>query len=102
MPVVVDAATRMVIVEVPSPGAAIDVGLKLTVTPLGAPEADREIAEANPLAMVLVIVDVPLEPCGTMTEVGEAARVKPGGGVTIKLNVAEFVMPAPEPLTVMV
>src|SRR5208282_2728568 len=36
--------TVMVIVEVPAPGAAIGLGLKLTVVPEGMPDADRLIA----------------------------------------------------------
>jgi hypothetical protein len=34
-PVEVLEATAMVMVEVPDPGAAMDVGLKVTVTPVG-------------------------------------------------------------------
>jgi hypothetical protein len=52
--------------------------------------------------MALVIVDVPLEPAATETEVGEAERVKVAGTATIKLKVAEFVVPLPDPETVMV
>jgi len=51
--------TAMVTVELPAPGAAIVLGLKLTVVPLGAPEADRLIALLKPPLMVVVIVDVP-------------------------------------------
>ena len=67
----------MVIVELPAP-PEIDVGLKLTVTPLGAPEADNEIAELNPPIAVVVIVDVPELPVATLTAVGEADTVKSG------------------------
>ena len=65
----------MLIVELPAP-PGIDVGLKLTVTPLGAPEADNEIAELNPPMLVVVIVDVPELPVATLTAVGEADTVK--------------------------
>jgi hypothetical protein len=65
----------MVIVELPAP-PEIDVGLKLTVTPLGAPEAASEIAELNPPVLVVVIVDVPELPVATLTAVGEADTVK--------------------------
>ena len=41
--------TVTVIVDVPEPGAAMDVGLKLTVTPDGWPLADKAIAELKPL-----------------------------------------------------
>jgi len=46
------------IVAVPEPGAAMDVGVKLTVTPLGWPLADKAIAELNPPGTAVVIVDV--------------------------------------------
>lgn len=52
--------------------------------------------------MALVIVNVPLEPCATETEVGEAERVKVAGTATIKVKVVEFVIPLPDPVTVMV
>ena len=51
--------TVMVMVEVPLPGAGIVCGLKLTVVPEGAPEADKLIALLNPPLMVVVMVDVP-------------------------------------------
>src|SRR5262249_17693646 len=69
--------TVMVIVELPAP-PEIDVGLKLTVTPLGAPEADKEIAELNPPTAVVLIVELPELPVATLTAVGEAATVKFG------------------------
>jgi hypothetical protein len=68
----------MVMVEVPEPGVAIDVGLKPTVTPVGWPFADKAMAESKPPEMAVVIVDVPLLPCPTETEVGEAEMVKLG------------------------
>jgi hypothetical protein len=46
-------------VELPAPGAAIVLGLKLTVVPLGAPVADRVIALVKRPLTVVVIVDVP-------------------------------------------
>ena len=38
----------MVMVEVPEPGAAMDAGVKLTVTPVGCPVADKATAELKP------------------------------------------------------
>jgi hypothetical protein len=77
VPTVVPEPTAMVIVELPAP-PEIDVGLKLTVTPLGAPEADSETAELNPPIAVVVIVEVPEWPVATLTAVGEADTVKFG------------------------
>lgn len=52
----------MLMVELPDPGAAIGVGTKLTVTPVGCPVADKAIAELNPPVTAVVIVDEPLPP----------------------------------------
>ena len=103
-PVAVVEATVMVIVEVPEPGAAMDVGLKLTVTPLGWPVADKAIAESKPPETPVVIVDVPRLPCTTETEVGEAEMVKLAlaGAVTVRVTVDVCVMPPPVPVTVIV
>jgi len=68
----------MLIDEEPEPGAGIGVVPKVTVTPVGWPEADKLIAESNPPKTLVVIVDVPLLPCTTDTELGEAEMVKPG------------------------
>ena len=75
VPVGVLDPTVMVMVELPEPGAAIGFGLKLTVVPDGAPEADRLIALLKPPLIVVVIVDVPWLPCATLSEAGEAERV---------------------------
>ena len=64
--------TAIVIVEEPEPGAPIDVGLKVTVTPDGWPEAESEIDELKLPEAAVVIVEVPLLPWTTETEVGEA------------------------------
>jgi len=68
----------MVIVELPEPGAAMDEGLKPTVTPVGWPDADKAIAASKPPEIAVVIVDVPALPSATVTEVGEAEMVKFG------------------------
>ena len=59
VPTTVLDPTVIVIVELPPPGAAIVLGLKLTVVPLGAPVADRLIALLKPPLTLVVIVDVP-------------------------------------------
>ena len=76
VPTAVFDPTVMVMVEVPAPGAAILLGLKLTVVPVGIPAADRLIALLNPPLMVVVMVDVPAVPWTTPRDVGEAAMVK--------------------------
>ena len=44
--------TVMVMVELPEPGAAIGLGLKLTVVPDGTPDADRLMALLKPPLIV--------------------------------------------------
>ena len=75
LPVLAPVATLIVIVDVPEPELML-VGLKLTVAPDGTPDADREIAELNPFVGVAVIVEVPEPPQATLTELGEALRLK--------------------------
>src|SRR5271165_5040213 len=59
VPVGVLLPTVMVIVELPEPGAGIVLGLKLTVVPAGAPEAERLIELLKPPLTVVVMLDVP-------------------------------------------
>src|SRR5256885_5795093 len=64
-------------VELPVPGAAMEDGLKLAVTPLGRPVADRDTAELKlPVPEVEIVVVVKL-PWAVETLVGEAFKVKP-------------------------
>jgi hypothetical protein len=92
--------TTNVAVDVPKPGAAIDVGLKLTVTPVGAPDAVRVTAELNPPETPVVIVEVPLLPAATEMLVGEAAIVKAGVCVEDPLNaLIRPVFGLPHPVT---
>jgi hypothetical protein len=67
----------MVIVELPVPGAAIEVGLKATVTPVGWPAAESAIAELNVPCAVVEIVELPALPCTTVTAAGDAEIEKP-------------------------
>jgi hypothetical protein len=93
--------TETVTVEVPAPGAAIVLGLKLTVVPAGAPEADRVIALLKPPLTVVVSVEVPWLPGKTLTEAGEAESVKLGPAVTVSVTVAVCCTPPPLAVTVM-
>ena len=88
-------ATAIVMVEVPVP--VIDAGLKLTVTPAGWPDAVRVTAESNPPVTVLVMVEVPLPPCATDTEEGDAERLKPEleAGASKPIRPAPFGLPQP-------
>ena len=52
-------------VELPLPGAAMDAGLKLAVTPAGRPEAERLTAELNPPEPEVETVVVAELPCVT-------------------------------------
>ena len=82
----------MVIVEVSDPGAATGLGLKLTVTPLGWPAADKLTAELKPPEMARVIVAVPWLPWTTETEAGDAERVKFGDAAAL---VRALIRPTP-------
>ncbi len=58
-PVVAVALAVSVRVDVPLPGAAIDAGAKLAVTPAGKPDAENEIAELKPPLTVVEIEELP-------------------------------------------
>jgi hypothetical protein len=59
VPVVAVPLAENVRVELPLPGAAMELGLKLVVTPAGRPEAESETAELNPPLTVVEIVLLP-------------------------------------------
>ena len=59
VPSAVPDPTVMVIVEVPAPGAAMEAGLKPTVVPVGAPEAERVMELLKPPLTAVVMVEVP-------------------------------------------
>src|SRR5271169_6029937 len=66
----------MVMVDRPDPGAAIVVGLKLTVTPMGIPEAERIMELLKPPPIVVAIVDTPWPFSGILIDDGVAETVK--------------------------
>jgi hypothetical protein len=96
--------TVSVNVEEPDPGAAMLDGLKPAVTPEGKPPADRAMALLNPPEIVAVIVDAPLDPGCTVTELGLAVSVKLGVPleVTVSATVVVCVTPPPVPVIVIV
>ena len=53
-------------------------GLNDAVTPVGRPDAARVTVPVNPFVGVTLMVLVPLAPCATVTEEGEAERLKSG------------------------
>ena len=59
VPVVAVLLAAKVTVELPLPGAAMEVGLKVAVTPAGNPEADNETAELKPPLTVVETVELP-------------------------------------------
>src|SRR5436309_15623809 len=83
VPTVAVEETVKVSVELPEPGAAIEAGLKEAVTPAGRPEADSEMALLKPPETAVVIVALPEAPCAMDSEVGAAAIVKSGVGMTV-------------------
>jgi len=105
-PVAAPPRTVMTIVDVPEPPAT-ELGLKVAVTPLGSPDADKETAELKPPEGVTVIVE-PLElPQVRLNELGDALSAKsppppppPPEVVTVKVTVVVCVMPPPVPVTV--
>jgi len=62
VPVVAVLLAVKVRVELPEPGAAIDVGLNAAVTPAGSPVAEREMAELKPPETVVEVVVVLVPP----------------------------------------
>lgn len=76
----------------------IDVGLKLTVTPVGWPLAVNATAELNPSRAVDVIVEAPLAPCSTVTEPGDAVNENVGlvaVGASALIRFCPFGLPQP-------
>ena len=102
MPATAEEATAIVIVDEPEPGAAIEAGLKDTVTPAGWPEAERAIAELNPPETDVETVEVPELPCTTETDVGEAEIVKFGTGAAVTVSETDVVWVVDPPVAVIV
>src|SRR5882724_9835083 len=97
VPVVAVPLAENVSVELPLPGAAIEAGLKLAVTPLGKPVAVSVTAELNPPLTVVETVVLAALPWATDTLAGEALRARFGvwPEVTVKETVEVWVIPPP-------
>ena len=87
-----EAVSVRVEVALPLAGGVTGFVENAAVTPLGKPDAARVVAELNPPVLVMVIVLVPLVPCVTVTEVGDAAMVKLG--VAVEFTVSARVVDA--------
>jgi hypothetical protein len=107
VPVVAPSRTAMVIVDVPEP-PAIEVGLKVAVTPLGSPDADKETLELKLPEGVTVIVELPELTQVKLNELGDAPIVKsplpppPPVVEMVKLTVVVAVRTPLVPVTVIV
>jgi hypothetical protein len=82
-----EAVSVRVEVALPFAGGVTGLVENVAVTPLGRPLALSVVAESNPPVLVTVIVLVPLAPCVTVTEAGEALTLKFG-------DAAEFTVSA--------
>jgi hypothetical protein len=102
VPVVAVALAVNVSVELPLPGAAMEVGLKLAVTPAGKPEAERVTAELNPPLTALEMVELPEAPCVTDRLPGDALRVKFGVATALTVTGMVTVCVSPPPVAVTV
>lgn len=76
VPVLATFVTVMVMIELPDPGAPMVLGLKLTDTPMGWPEAERLMELSNPPLIVVVASNIARPFCGMLTVDGETERVK--------------------------
>jgi len=87
VPVVAVVVAENVSVELPLPGAAMDAGVKLAVTPAGRLEADKDTAELKPPLTVVEIVLLPEVPCVTDRLAGEALTAKSGVAAAVMVRV---------------
>ena len=67
--------TETVSAEEPWPGAAIEVGLKLAMVPVGTADADNAIAELKLPERVVLIVAAPELPRAIVKAVGDDAML---------------------------
>lgn len=89
-------------VEMPSPGKGIVEGLKLTVVPVGMPEADKLTVPLKPLPRTTKMLETPCWPWATVRVEGTAETVKLPFpvGVMVRVTVAVCLIPPPLPVTV--
>jgi hypothetical protein len=73
-------------VELPLPGAAMEVGLNAAVTPVGSPETDSATAELKPPLIDVERLVLLEPPCVTNTLAGDAASAKSGAAAASTVN----------------
>jgi hypothetical protein len=101
-PILARGPTWTVIVDLPEPGAAIELGLNVTLCCAPCPEADKEIDELKPPETAVVIVDVAEPPRGALIVDGEALTVKFAlVPVTVRVTVVLSLVLPEVPVTVM-
>ncbi len=86
VPLMAVLPTVNVNVELPLPGVAMDAGLKLVVTPVGSPDAERDTAELKPPLTAVEIVVLPELPWMTERLAGDALRVKLGAAAALTVR----------------
>ena len=91
VPMVAVVLAVNVSVELPLPGAAMEAGLKLAVTPVGIPEAESETAELKPPLTVVVMVVLPELPRVTDRLAGDAVTVKLGDAAGLMVRATAVV-----------
>jgi hypothetical protein len=73
-----DAVKVKVDVALPLAGGVTGLVENAAVTPAGSPDVLSVVAELNPFWLDTVMVLLAVEPCATVTAVGDAESVKPG------------------------
>jgi hypothetical protein len=91
VPLIAVLPTVNVNVELPPPGAAMDAGLKLAVTPVGSPDAERDTAELKPPETAVEMVVLPELPCITERLAGDALSVKLGAAEALTVRATDVV-----------
>jgi hypothetical protein len=97
------AAVPALTVSVDEPPEETLVGLNEAVAPDGTPLTEKLTVCAEPLVIVVLIVEVPVDPCATLSDDGLAEIEKSlgGGALITKVTVVLCVALAPVPVTVM-
>jgi hypothetical protein len=88
-------ATVIETVELPEPGAAMEVGLKPTVTPVGWPVAVSATAALKPPETVVEAVADPELPCWIVEELGETEIAKSGLALLSRISAVQISSDAP-------